>query len=141
MQTLREELELVRSEKDQLSASMKDVIQGAESYKVRIVLCLRKTVNCQKILCFWSLAWIYILLFTCTSMFGKRNYASAVEYPNQEKWGSSNRIVRLLSEENKAVPFYWMVFLNLVNLASYVSINVLLRQNINPYEFFKVHTW
>lgn len=38
MQTLREELELVRSEKDQLSASMKDVIQGAESYKVRIVL-------------------------------------------------------------------------------------------------------
>uniref|UniRef100_A0A8C0BZP8 GRIP and coiled-coil domain containing 2 n=1 Tax=Buteo japonicus TaxID=224669 RepID=A0A8C0BZP8_9AVES len=32
-QTLREELELVRSEKDQLSASMKDVIQGAESYK------------------------------------------------------------------------------------------------------------
>lgn len=38
MQTLKEELELVRSEKDQLSASMKDVIQGAESYKVRIVL-------------------------------------------------------------------------------------------------------
>uniref|UniRef100_A0A8B9FJU8 GRIP and coiled-coil domain containing 2 n=1 Tax=Amazona collaria TaxID=241587 RepID=A0A8B9FJU8_9PSIT len=33
MQTLREELELARSEKDQLSASMKDVIQGAESYK------------------------------------------------------------------------------------------------------------
>ncbi|RLW07536.1 hypothetical protein DV515_00003741 [Chloebia gouldiae] len=33
MQTLKEELELVRSEKDQLSASMKDVIQGAESYK------------------------------------------------------------------------------------------------------------
>ncbi|KFQ56996.1 GRIP and coiled-coil domain-containing protein 2, partial [Pelecanus crispus] len=33
MQTLREELELVQSEKDQLSASMKDVIQGAESYK------------------------------------------------------------------------------------------------------------
>ncbi|KFR05693.1 GRIP and coiled-coil domain-containing protein 2, partial [Nipponia nippon] len=33
MQTLREELELVRLEKDQLSASMKDVIQGAESYK------------------------------------------------------------------------------------------------------------
>ncbi|KFU89791.1 GRIP and coiled-coil domain-containing protein 2, partial [Chaetura pelagica] len=33
MQTLREELELVRSEKDQLAASMKDVIQGAESYK------------------------------------------------------------------------------------------------------------
>ncbi|XP_056183656.1 GRIP and coiled-coil domain-containing protein 2 [Falco biarmicus] len=32
-QTLKEELELVRSEKDQLSASMKDVIQGAESYK------------------------------------------------------------------------------------------------------------
>lgn len=34
MQTLKEELELVRSEKDQLSASMKDIIQGAESYKV-----------------------------------------------------------------------------------------------------------
>ncbi|XP_051472625.1 GRIP and coiled-coil domain-containing protein 2 isoform X1 [Apus apus] len=33
VQTLREELELVRSEKDQLAASMKDVIQGAESYK------------------------------------------------------------------------------------------------------------
>ncbi|XP_016154850.1 PREDICTED: GRIP and coiled-coil domain-containing protein 2 [Ficedula albicollis] len=33
MQALKEELELVRSEKDQLSASMKDVIQGAESYK------------------------------------------------------------------------------------------------------------
>ncbi|KAM6342215.1 GRIP and coiled-coil domain-containing protein 2 isoform 1-T1 [Podargus strigoides] len=33
MQTLREELELVRSEKDQLAASMKVVIQGAESYK------------------------------------------------------------------------------------------------------------
>ncbi|XP_061853306.1 GRIP and coiled-coil domain-containing protein 2 isoform X2 [Colius striatus] len=33
MQNLREELDLVRSEKDQLSASMKDVIQGAESYK------------------------------------------------------------------------------------------------------------
>ncbi|KFP56811.1 GRIP and coiled-coil domain-containing protein 2, partial [Cariama cristata] len=33
VQTLREELELVQSEKDQLSASMKDVIQGAESYK------------------------------------------------------------------------------------------------------------
>ncbi|KFO94337.1 GRIP and coiled-coil domain-containing protein 2, partial [Buceros rhinoceros silvestris] len=33
MQILKEELELVRSEKDQLSASMKDVIQGAESYK------------------------------------------------------------------------------------------------------------
>ncbi|KAF4799927.1 GRIP and coiled-coil domain-containing protein 2 [Turdus rufiventris] len=32
-ETLKEELELVRSEKDQLSASMKDVIQGAESYK------------------------------------------------------------------------------------------------------------
>ncbi|KAL2310611.1 hypothetical protein Nmel_002275 [Mimus melanotis] len=33
MQALKEELELVRAEKDQLSASMKDVIQGAESYK------------------------------------------------------------------------------------------------------------
>nr|XP_047933861.1 GRIP and coiled-coil domain-containing protein 2 isoform X1 [Anser cygnoides] len=33
MQSLREELELVQSEKDQLAASMKDVIQGAESYK------------------------------------------------------------------------------------------------------------
>ncbi|KFP80872.1 GRIP and coiled-coil domain-containing protein 2, partial [Apaloderma vittatum] len=33
MQTMKEELELARSEKDQLSASMKDVIQGAESYK------------------------------------------------------------------------------------------------------------
>ncbi|XP_065685627.2 GRIP and coiled-coil domain-containing protein 2 [Patagioenas fasciata] len=33
VQTLREELELVQSEKDQLSTSMKDVIQGAESYK------------------------------------------------------------------------------------------------------------
>uniref|UniRef100_A0A8C5U0Z9 GRIP and coiled-coil domain containing 2 n=1 Tax=Malurus cyaneus samueli TaxID=2593467 RepID=A0A8C5U0Z9_9PASS len=33
VQALKEELELVRSEKDQLSASMKDVIQGAESYK------------------------------------------------------------------------------------------------------------
>ncbi|KAM9203850.1 GRIP and coiled-coil domain-containing protein 2 [Mergus octosetaceus] len=33
MQLLREELESVQSEKDQLSASMKDVIQGAESYK------------------------------------------------------------------------------------------------------------
>lgn len=43
MQTLKEELELVRSEKDQLSASMKDVIQGAESYKVRIVLHSQKT--------------------------------------------------------------------------------------------------
>ncbi|OXB55395.1 hypothetical protein ASZ78_015428 [Callipepla squamata] len=32
-QALREELEVVQSEKDQLSASMKDVIQGAESYK------------------------------------------------------------------------------------------------------------
>ncbi|KFP86738.1 GRIP and coiled-coil domain-containing protein 2, partial [Acanthisitta chloris] len=32
-QALKEELESVRSEKDQLSASMKDVIQGAESYK------------------------------------------------------------------------------------------------------------
>ncbi|RMC06604.1 hypothetical protein DUI87_16041 [Hirundo rustica rustica] len=32
-ETMKEELELVRSEKDQLSASMKDVIQGAESYK------------------------------------------------------------------------------------------------------------
>uniref|UniRef100_A0A8C0VM82 GRIP and coiled-coil domain containing 2 n=1 Tax=Cyanistes caeruleus TaxID=156563 RepID=A0A8C0VM82_CYACU len=32
-QTLKEQLELVQSEKDQLSASMKDVIQGAESYK------------------------------------------------------------------------------------------------------------
>ncbi|XP_071431766.1 GRIP and coiled-coil domain-containing protein 2 [Pithys albifrons albifrons] len=32
-QALKEELELVRSEKDQLSASMKDIIQGAESYK------------------------------------------------------------------------------------------------------------
>lgn len=52
MQTLREELELARSEKDQLSASMKDVIQGAESYKVRIVLYLQKTVNSQKKLCF-----------------------------------------------------------------------------------------
>ncbi|XP_010009104.1 PREDICTED: GRIP and coiled-coil domain-containing protein 2 [Nestor notabilis] len=37
MQTLREELELARSEKDQLSASMKDVIQGAESYKNLLV--------------------------------------------------------------------------------------------------------
>lgn len=51
MQILKEELELVRSEKDQLSASMKDIIQGAESYKVRIVLHSEKTVNCQKI--FW----------------------------------------------------------------------------------------
>lgn len=50
VQTLREELELVQSEKDQLSASMKDVIQGAESYKVRIVLYLQKTGSCQKIL-------------------------------------------------------------------------------------------
>ncbi|XP_006031946.1 GRIP and coiled-coil domain-containing protein 2 isoform X3 [Alligator sinensis] len=33
VQGLREELELVQSEKDQLSASMKDIIQGAESYK------------------------------------------------------------------------------------------------------------
>uniref|UniRef100_A0A7M4FB44 GRIP and coiled-coil domain containing 2 n=1 Tax=Crocodylus porosus TaxID=8502 RepID=A0A7M4FB44_CROPO len=33
IQGLREELELVRLEKDQLSASMKDIIQGAESYK------------------------------------------------------------------------------------------------------------
>ncbi|NWV64624.1 GCC2 protein, partial [Malurus elegans] len=33
VQALKEELELVRAEKDQLSASMKDVIQGAESYK------------------------------------------------------------------------------------------------------------
>lgn len=41
MQTLREELEVVRSEKDQLSASMKDVIQGAESYKVGIVLAIK----------------------------------------------------------------------------------------------------
>ncbi|XP_021113810.1 GRIP and coiled-coil domain-containing protein 2 isoform X1 [Heterocephalus glaber] len=32
-QTLREELESVRAEKDQLSASMRDLIQGAESYK------------------------------------------------------------------------------------------------------------
>lgn len=51
MQILKEELELVRSEKDQLSASMKDIIQGAESYKVRIVLHSEKTVNYQKI--FW----------------------------------------------------------------------------------------
>lgn len=43
-------MELVQSEKDQLSASMKDVIQGAESYKVRIVLYLQKTGSCQKIL-------------------------------------------------------------------------------------------
>uniref|UniRef100_A0A8C0GSE1 GRIP and coiled-coil domain containing 2 n=1 Tax=Chelonoidis abingdonii TaxID=106734 RepID=A0A8C0GSE1_CHEAB len=33
VQSLREELELVQSEKDQLSASMRDIIQGAESYK------------------------------------------------------------------------------------------------------------
>ncbi|XP_058699672.1 GRIP and coiled-coil domain-containing protein 2 [Poecile atricapillus] len=33
MQTLKEQLELVQSEKDQLSTSMNDVIQGAESYK------------------------------------------------------------------------------------------------------------
>lgn len=39
-QALREELEVVRSEKDQLSASMKDVIQGAESYKVGVVLAI-----------------------------------------------------------------------------------------------------
>lgn len=41
MQALREELEVVRSEKDQLSASTKDVIQGAESYKVGIVLAIK----------------------------------------------------------------------------------------------------
>lgn len=34
-QTLRDELESVRSEKDRLSASMKEFIQGAESYKVK----------------------------------------------------------------------------------------------------------
>ncbi|XP_053866538.1 GRIP and coiled-coil domain-containing protein 2 isoform X2 [Malaclemys terrapin pileata] len=33
VQSLREELELVLSEKDQLSTSMRDIIQGAESYK------------------------------------------------------------------------------------------------------------
>ncbi|XP_030425342.1 GRIP and coiled-coil domain-containing protein 2 isoform X3 [Gopherus evgoodei] len=33
VQSLREELELVQSEKDQLSTSMRDIIQGAESYK------------------------------------------------------------------------------------------------------------
>nr|XP_013009704.1 GRIP and coiled-coil domain-containing protein 2 [Cavia porcellus] len=34
-QTLKEELESVRAEKDQLSVSMRDLIQGAESYKVK----------------------------------------------------------------------------------------------------------
>lgn len=48
MQLLREELESVQSEKDQLSASMKDVIQGAESYKVGRTLYLQKMVDCQK---------------------------------------------------------------------------------------------
>ncbi|XP_044856652.1 GRIP and coiled-coil domain-containing protein 2 [Mauremys mutica] len=33
VQSLREELELVQSEKDQMSTSMRDIIQGAESYK------------------------------------------------------------------------------------------------------------
>lgn len=47
--------------------------------------------------------------------------------------------VRLLPGENKALPFYWMVFLNLSDLASYILNNVLLRQNINPYGFHKVH--
>ncbi|PNI14112.1 GCC2 isoform 8, partial [Pan troglodytes] len=32
-QTVKEKLESLRSEKDQLSASMRDLIQGAESYK------------------------------------------------------------------------------------------------------------
>lgn len=41
-------MESVQSEKDQLSASMKDVIQGAESYKVGRTLYLQKMVNCQK---------------------------------------------------------------------------------------------
>lgn len=54
-------------------------------------------------------------------MFGKRN-ASAVKYPNQEMYGSSNRTVYLLSEENKAILFYWIVFLNrTLNLALYLS--------------------
>ena len=34
---LQEELESVRSERDQLSTSMRDLTQGAENYKVKIV--------------------------------------------------------------------------------------------------------
>lgn len=37
-QTLKEELESVRSEKDRLSASMKEFIQGAENYKVKFTV-------------------------------------------------------------------------------------------------------
>lgn len=72
METLKEELELVRSEKDQLSASMKDVIQGAESYKVRIVLHSQKTVNCQKIHWVRSLAWIYIAIYLHNYVWSKK---------------------------------------------------------------------
>uniref|UniRef100_J3S8V7 GRIP and coiled-coil domain-containing protein 2-like n=1 Tax=Crotalus adamanteus TaxID=8729 RepID=J3S8V7_CROAD len=35
VQSLREELELIKSEKERLSSSMADIIQGAESYKVK----------------------------------------------------------------------------------------------------------
>lgn len=67
MQLLREELESVQSEKDQLSASMKDVIQGAESYKVGRTLYLQKMVNCQKntLLLSPSLDICYLLAQVC----------------------------------------------------------------------------
>lgn len=37
-QTLREELDSIRSEKDRLSASVKEFIQGAENYKVKVTV-------------------------------------------------------------------------------------------------------
>lgn len=72
MQTLREELEVVRSEKDQLSASMKDVIQGAESYKVGISSSYKRQLTVRKKYFVFESQLEY-LLFTCTSVLGKRN--------------------------------------------------------------------
>lgn len=61
---------------------MKDVIQGAESYKVGRTLYLQKMVNCQKntLLLSPSLDIRYLLAQVCLV----KNYASAVKYPNQE---------------------------------------------------------
>ena len=48
-QTLREELESLRSEKDRLSASLKEFIQGAESYKVNTVALTAGRVHNQQV--------------------------------------------------------------------------------------------
>lgn len=46
--------------------------------------------------------------------------------------GSSNGTVQLLSKENKAIPFNWVVFLNLLCIKQCVA------ETKHCYEFFKV---